>query len=232
MQVISASKIDIGAYGKTSAGDVYRVHVKVKNIKNRADDIINSISNSCWISKLGLVEQASYSARAKKTVIRLVDNILSKVDDVVTDEFGEYLVSQTAKDTLSYNYEHLSVPLAELWKEKIAGNPGFDFHSESKSNMIAFGEAKYSSKINPHTIAVKQIVFFVENKKDIMELVDLQHFVSKQAIDNAMQNKKAFVAAFSINGKNYNQIFDTVIKSNIIDPLLNYPELYLIGVEL
>ena len=44
-------------------------------------------------------------------------------------EFGEFLVSSVAQSTLEENYQHTKFPLAEIWKEKAKGNPGFDFHT-------------------------------------------------------------------------------------------------------
>ncbi|MDD3033094.1 MAG: hypothetical protein PHT25_00735 [Bacteroidales bacterium] len=172
MEIISIDNVNMADYGKTSTGEVYKIHVKITDIESRAKEIIQSISNSSWINNLGIIEQLSYSARAKKTIEKLVKEIFEKVDNVISEEFGEYLVSESAKDSLINHMRHTSIPLAEMWKEKKTGNPGFDFHTESPSNLISFGEAKYSSNSNPHTVAINQIVGFINEDKDTMELVD------------------------------------------------------------
>ena len=168
----------------------------------------------------------------KKQLKKLVNEIFNKVNNTVTEEFGEYLVSISAKDILITKLDHKNIPLAELWKEKISGNPGFDFHTESPSYLITFGEAKYSSSINPHTHALSQIVDFINEKKDEADLIHLRNFASCKAVENAMNQKKAFVAAFSLNGTQFERIFNTVLTSSRIEPLLEYPELYIIGVEI
>jgi hypothetical protein len=232
MEIKRIEIIDMSKFGKTAKGLVYCIHIKISDIESHAKEIINSISDTSWIKRLGVIEQKSYNARALQTINKLVTEIFEKVESVVSQEFGEYLVSISAKDTLKNNLDHKDIPLSELWKEKISGNPGFDFHTESPTKLISFGEAKYSSSSNPHSDAVNQIVGFIQNKKDEMELIDLKYFTSKEAIENALDEKKGFVAAFSINGKQYDRIFNTILKSDDIDPLLDFPEFYLIGVEI
>ena len=119
-----------------------------------------------------------------------------------------------------------------IFKEQKSGNPGFDFHTESFSNIIAFGEAKYSASINPYTKALSQIVDFIGLCKDDMELTDLSNFVSGQAIDRALNGVKAYIAAFSLNSKKPETILTKVLNSEYLSKLLSYPELYLIGVEI
>ena len=86
--------------------------------------------------------------------------------------------------------------LQKLWKEKISGNPGFDFHTETPTEFIAFGEAKYRAASNAYNLALKQIKDFIQEKKDLKELSDLKNFVGAKAISNISNlNLKAFIAA-------------------------------------
>lgn len=231
MEIKSIETVNMKDFGKTSTGLVFKIHVKIHDIEKRAKDIIQSISNDSWIKDLGVVEQLSYAARAKKTIEKLVTEIFEKVENTVTVEFGEYLVSESAKDSLINHLKHTHIPLAEMWKEKKTGNPGFDFHTESSTNLISFGEAKYSSNSNPHTVAINQIVGFINDGKDTMELVDLKNFTTPEAIENAVMGARAYIAAFSVNGQQYDRIFKTAIESDGFDKLLGFPELYIIGVE-
>lgn len=141
------------------------------------------------------------------------------------------MISLSAQDALESTLQHRKVPLAEIFKERLTGNSGFDFHTESHSNMVAFGEAKYSGSINPYSNALVQIVDFISDEKDVIELTDLSKFVSDGAIDNAIRGEKAYIAAFSINAAKPGRIFTNILKSKYIKDLLSYPELYLIGVE-
>ncbi|MDD4210339.1 MAG: hypothetical protein PHI52_08405 [Bacteroidales bacterium] len=64
-----------------------------------------------------------------------------------------------------------------------------------------------------------------------MELVDLKNFSSPLAIENAVNGSRAYIAAFSVNGQQYDRIFKTAIESDGFEKLLAFPELYIIGVE-
>ena len=63
-----------------------------------------------------------------------------------------------------------------------------------------------------------------------MELTDLKHFVSAQAKDNFLNNKKGFAISFSINSQNPQTIIDNAITSEKINNIANYDEFYIIGV--
>jgi hypothetical protein len=232
MEIITKELVDLSKYNKSGSASVHLVHVKIKDHQERAREMIDTIKDTSWISKLDVIGQRAYSARANQTIERIVNDVLSKVDNTVSSSFGEYLVSESAQVILSSQFQHVKLPLAELWKEKVEGNPGFDFHTESPAQYIVFGEAKYSSSDNPHTDALKQAVGFIASKKDDMDLADLRSLASKEAVENCVAFYKGYAIAFSINGSRYDQIFSTVLKSNDLDELLSYPEVYLIGIEL
>lgn len=231
MEVVSVKRENMDDYGKVASGLVCSAHVKITNISLHAQELIKIISDTSWIYKLDAVEQATFSARANRTIDKLVDDILKKVDDVISEEFGEYMISATAQRTLESHLKHTNIPLAELLKEKISGNPGFDFHTESTSNLISFGEAKYSGHSNPHGLALRQIADFIELEKDNAELLILKSFVTESAVDNALNGSKAYVAAFSVNSESPQKIISNALRSDFIDALLGFPELYIIGVE-
>jgi len=230
MEIVEIKKEDMLIHGKTTDCLVHKLHIVIKDIPSYVADLIKTIKDTGWITKLGAVEQVTFDARSKRTIEKIVNDILLKVENVVTAEFGEFMVSSSAQRALNEGLGHVQVPLAELWKEKVIGNPGFDFHTESTGNLIAFGEAKYSGSINPHGIAIDQILDFISLEKDKAELTDVQNFVSKVAVGKFLEGHRAFVAAFSING-DAQKVLDRVLRSKKIEGLLNYPEVYLIGVE-
>lgn len=230
MEIISIKEEDMSEYGKTATGSVFSAHVKISDIESRAAEMIKIISNTSWIDKLNAVEKETFRARSQRTIEKLVGLIRTRIENEISTEFGEFLISETAQSTLG-KLGHTKVPLAELLKEKVTGNPGFDFHTESISKLIAFGEAKFSSSTNPHLNALSQIVEFIELEKDTAELIIIQNFVSIEATENSLDGKRAYVAAFSINSKNPGQIIKNALKSSAIDQLLNFPEIYVIGIE-
>lgn len=231
MKIISLKEEDMAKYGKAAKGRIFSAHVRISDVPALATELVALISDTSWINKLDIVERTSYMARAAPTIRKLVDSVLTKAESPISSEFGEYMISTTAQRTLLDRLTHQHVPLAELLKEKVSGNPGFDFHTESETQLIAFGEAKYSGTTNPHRAALEQIDSFIQQKKDDMELVMIRPFVTSYAVNNFTAGKKAFVAAFSINSASPDQIIANALSSDAIDCLLDYPEVYVIGVE-
>lgn len=231
INIIDWREIDISNYWKISTWKIFIIHIRVTNIKDIANKMIVNIQDKSWINNLDLIDKEAYTERMEPTVNKLVNDIFKNVEDDVTEDFWEYLVSHSAWESLNKLHSHIVIPLAELWKEQITWNPWFDFHTETSTELIAFWESKYRSNWNSYRDALEQISSFITNKKDIKELSDLRRFVSNNASDNAINWDKAYVAAFSINWTRYNQIFDNVLNSEYINPLLNYPEIYLIWVE-
>ena len=119
MKLVKLEKVNLSEYNKTSDCDVYIMHVKIDDIRKRADEITNTIRDDSWIEKLTPDLKLAYRARARKTINKIINNILVKVKDVVTEDFGEYLVSMTAKDALREYKEHKDIPLAELLGKKL-----------------------------------------------------------------------------------------------------------------
>lgn len=232
MEVVWFKKVNMNAYGVDTDCDVYAAYIKVANIDNRAGEMIETLSNTSWIDPLSATKKATFKATSKRTIAKLVDNIHARVQhDKLTDDFGEYLVSDTALEVLERVYKHVRVPLAELLKEKLTGNPGFDFHSECKTKLISFGEAKYSAGSSPYNRALKQIKDFVELEKDMAELIVLENFVSDVATGRCLEGEKSYSAAFSLNG-DPERMFENAIKNSHLKELLDHHELYLIGVEI
>lgn len=234
VRILNIKKIELNTLGfdkQPYNEKITILHVGIDNIKQRAEDITKIISDTSWISVLNVIEQITFEARVKRTIEKLINEVLNNINDKVTEDFGQYLVSVSSQEALCNKCNHSVVPLAELIKEKITGNPGFDFHTETNESYIAFGEAKYSSGDSPYSEALIQISDFIEKEKDKSELLLLSSFVSVHARDNFVAGKKAFVAAFSINAKDIIRIFVNILNSEHLTPLLKYQGLYLIGVE-
>lgn len=212
--------------------EVHYVHVVITDIKSSAQNIVTTILDTSWMANLTPINKKSFEARSHKTINYLVDSIFKKVEDLDISEFGEYLVSFAAQESLCLTFNHKRVPIAEIFKERLIGNMGFDFHTETPKKIILFGEAKYSSNDNPYTEALSQINDFLKESKDAGEIIDLQHLVSPEACQEFDSNKKAFAAAFSVNAEKPSTVQGNALKSAHLLSLLTHSEIYLIGVEI
>jgi hypothetical protein len=230
MEIVKFENKDMTKYGITTTCQVYCIHVKVTKIYECAQEMITSISNKSWIEELDLVLQSAYRAKAEPTIEKLVNGILKKIKNEVTSEFGEYMISHSAQLALEEK-SHIKFPLAELLKGRVSGNEGFDFHTESTSQHIMFGEAKYCTRDTPRAEALGQIIKLIGERKDNAELEILLNFATQDACKKAALGKKGYVAAFSLNAKNPEIIFENALKSAHVKELLVHQELYLIGIE-
>ncbi len=209
------------------------VHAQLSDVGELAQQIHDMIMDQSWLSNLSVISKASYEQRAKDTINSIIKGILSKVTNNVTEDLGELIVSTQGQYLLENEHKHKRFPLAELWKEKRRGNPGFDFHTETPSDLITFGEAKYNSNQAAYGIALKQINDFIEDKKDTKEMSDLEHFASQNAQQNfILRNQKAFAAAFSVHTDEPDVIIKNIKENTKFQELLQYPELYLIGIQI
>lgn len=230
MTIIWAKEEDLSAYQKSSEGKVYSALVNITDISGIASNMLENVKDTSWIDQMDTVAQITFKATAERTIEKLVKCIISQSDDNLSEDFGEYMISDTAQEILSSEFYHQKLPIAELIKEKVSGNPGFDFHTEGPEKIISYGEAKYSGVTTRYSDALTQIADFISNKKDDAELNTLQKLVTQQAIENYTSGQKAYTAAFSVNANDPEKIMVNTLLSTHIDPLLEHKEIYIIGI--
>lgn len=230
MKLLWIEEIDLASLGKKSNTKVFTACVSISDISSTAKELILRVRDTSYLSKMDFSDQQAFLAVAQPTIEKLADDIFAKVEDSVTTDFGEYLVSDSAQTLLEQQFDHKKLPLAEIIKPRKSGNEAFDFHTASPDDVLTFGEAKYSSSANPYKDALDQIVGFIKDKKDVGELIVLKHFSSKNSVDNVAAGKKSYAAAFLINAKDPKSILKKSLSH--IDDLLGHEELYLIGVTI
>ena len=209
----------------------YISFIKISDVNSCAKQLLAEISNTSWINDLNSVAKMSYEDTAKETIVKLVE-IFKSIDNKVTKDFGELMISIGSGHCLKDKHKHLVLPLSELWKEKISNNHGFDFHTLSPDSTFSFGEAKYVSKGNSCTSAAKQVHRFCLEGKDKRDAVHLLNFSDSLAIENLSNGKKGYAVAFSINSKNYKKILINSLANEDIKSLTKLcDELFIIGVK-
>lgn len=215
----------------TPACDVNCIHIKIKDFRAVINELEEHITDTSWINGLDEISKLAFKANVQKTIDDIVNNIISKITTNVTIDIGEYLVSYAAQTALESAFTHKRIPLAELLKEKVSGNPGFDFHTISASKYLVFGEAKFSLTDTPRADSLNQIDRFI-GSKDHGELLWLKPFLEDETIAHIVDGSKGYTAAFSFNGKNILTIFQNALDSDVLKQILAHKELYLIAVEI
>lgn len=208
--------------------------VDPEDISTTLNIILSTLTDLSWITKFDQdYEKSAFNSRAKKTIDDIKKKFQLCIDDNITREAGEYVVSELARETIVNQLKYLDIPLAELIGKKRSGNPGFDFHSQNSiTETIIFGEAKYNSQTTSHSMALKQIVKFINDNKDIEDLLDIKHFCTSLALDRANNGQKGFAAAFSSKNAETNKIIEQITKNTHFNSLLNYEEMILVAIDL
>lgn len=215
--------------GAIAVTHVFCVHIT--DVRAYAESLVKEITDTSWISQLNSVGRMSYENIATRTIEKLVD-LFNSIENKVTADFGEFMVSLSSGNCLKEKHLHTCLPISELWKEKILGNHGFDFHTISPEERFSFGEAKYQSSGNAYTSAAKQAHEFSKVGKDKSDAVHLANFGSALSIQNLEEDKKGYVVSFSLNSEDYASILNNALKNEDVVALSRRcDELYLIGVK-
>lgn len=238
MTIKSISKIDTTEYGYPKHDHVYAILVEVEAAKaqQEASSLLSIVTDTSWVNNFDAIDKASLLACAQPTIDKIINSILAKVGNKIEKEFGEYLISYSAQLTLVDTLSHKPIPLPEFYKEKISGNPGFDFHTVSSNDIIVFGEAKYNSAKTPYDDAESQVNDFLQmippKQKHIKELKELRKFTGDIPATNVINNHFGVTAAFSIHAKKAELAMKNSIKYQEFKKLLDNDEIYVIGVHI
>lgn len=200
-------------------------------------EIYNSLADICWINALPNVSRIfrkSIQKRAEGTINALKKELTLNPDSTLSSSAGEYVVSELARSTVVNDLGYLDIPLGELFKQKVKGNPGFDFFAVNpQSVVLLFGEAKYSSRTNAYDEAFSQIVRFAEEEeKDIQDMTDLEHLCPSEAQDKVADGIKGYIAAFASTSMSDDVLKAHIEKNKSYQKLLKYEEIVCVAVNL
>ena len=228
--VIECFKISDKGY---SHPNVIFIRIEPSDLKTTINDII------CSLNKLSRIEnfdkeyiKKSIKIRASRTAEHLSNKLNNFAQDKVTTDIGETVVSELSRLAIVNELEYRDIPLAELFKQKISGNHGFDFFSETLSQFIVFGEAKYVSNSNGYGRALEQIERFIIEERDTSDLNDIDRFVSDSSLNNHTKNDKAFACAFSATSIKSETLIDNILNNDNFNKIKHHREIILIAVNI
>lgn len=123
--VIECFKISDKGY---SHPNVIFIRIEPSDLKTTINDIICALNNLSWIETFDKEYiKKSFKIRASKTAKHLSNKLNNFAQDKVTTDIGETVVSELSRLAIVNELEYRDIPLAELIKQKISGNHGFDF---------------------------------------------------------------------------------------------------------
>src|SRR5690554_4297844 len=199
------------------AGGVIRVcHVIVKNLGVISEALAQKVLDTSWMMSLDAGSQRAYRKTVGETAAALVEVFESaRVSSEVGAEFGEIMVSIGSTKALEKIFNHVVLPIAELWKPQLKQNEGFDFHTVCTEQLINFGEAKYSGGTSPHGSAIIQSEKFLKAEKHLRDYVHLRELAPAEAVNNLNNDSFGIVISFSINANDPLKVLSNAIESAV-----------------
>lgn len=209
------------------------IRIQPTNIQITLHEVFSSIAELSWLENFDQdYIRNSFRERAQHTIEYIANNIITNKTDSITEDSGEYVVSELARKSVVETYNYLDIPIAELIKKQKVGNPGFDFYTENKNQIILFGEAKYKSGYGAYQSALAQIERFEQARTDIEDLVDIDKFCCVEALENANNGRKGFIAAFSSKETRTDVLIKHIKKNVNFQTLCNHEELICVAVNI
>lgn len=210
------------------------IRIDPENLQDTLADIMETLMDLSWLSCFDEdYMRSSFKIRAEKTIADIQKKFSDCSDDSVTKEAGEYVVSELARQSLLDQMSYLHIPLSELLGMKISGNPGFDFHSQNKvTNTVIFGEAKFNSRQSAYSPAITQVTEFIKDKKDIMQVADLNRFCTPSALSRANDGFKGFAIAFSAKSTPSDRMIKSILSHPDFTKILPFEEIIIVAVNL
>lgn len=222
-------------------GNVFVCHTVVSDLEKIALELSNRVIDHSWVADLDNTAKRAYEMTALRTAQALVEIFKAKLseDNKIASEFGELMVSMGSSKALEVVFGHRCLPLAELWKPKLSQNEGFDFHTVCASNIINFGEAKFSISSSPYggvsgdtSGAGGQADGFISATKHLMDGVHLRSLAGDNATDNLDNDQFGVVLAFSINAVNPLLVLKNAIEnSRTYENIKRAKNIYIVGVS-
>lgn len=221
---------------KSSANPkIHLCHVNISDLEKIALELSRSVMNTSWIMDMDEGARRSYKRTVSDTASSLVEVFNAAIDDnKVSGEFGELMVSMGSSRALNVIFQHISLPISELWKPQSKQNEGFDFHTVCNKKIINFGEAKFLSPpaASPVSIAANQANQFFTEDKHFRDRVHLVNLIHDDAISNLDKGLCGMVVAFSMNANKPLTVYKNAISK--VESLSFFGKLdnvYVVGVS-
>jgi len=217
----------------SQAENVKLCFIEISDIHKIASALTMQVQDTSWMMEIDKSTRRSYNKTVEETAKKLVKVFkIASGTGGVAGEFGESMVSMGSARALEILFNHIVLPVAELWKPQAKQNEGFDFHTVCSEEVINFGEAKFVSSGNSHGNAISQSAGFIDKEKHFRDRVHLINLVSKNTINNLDDDDFGVIAAFSINSDNPLDIFKNALESaQKTYPSRNVKFVYLVGVK-
>ena len=215
----------------------FYIRINVTDKLTSLQNIFKSLIDLSWIDSFFSNDEwlkESMQERSLITIRKISEDFDHGQNPSIKKETGEKMISEISRRTLIEDFDYWAMPIAELFKQKADGNPGFDFHTMIiEDEVLMFGEAKYITGYTAYNSAMNQIGTFIDQRKDIRDLAEVAYFMpNSNPLNKAVNNIKGYVAAFSTNGQSDEYIIPKVIHHRNYNKLSQYYRFIAIAIDI
>lgn len=235
--LLASLPIDVSEVGAENDDPLRFLSVSITDFSQFVVHIIKLLMNQTWMNDLLRPDDDGVYMElvASRTRDKLMPYFKEYQDNPIKKtkahaEFKEYAVSYSAQGALRKQYKHKGLPLAELIKEQVSQNPGFDFHMLRPDCVFVFGEAKYRSSSKGFVDALMKVHELVNDRKHISDCGSLNKFY-RGAVRNCYNEGFALALAFSLSGTDIESKKEDWEKRIKELELLSGRDIYVIGVK-
>ena len=122
-----------------SPAKVQFFRIDPEDISATLSDILRTLMDLSWLSKFDQdFEQKAFASRAKKTIDDIKEKFDKCVDDSISKDAGEYVVSELARETMVSELDYLEFLLMSLLVRSALGILGLIFIRRIKLRIRLF----------------------------------------------------------------------------------------------
>ncbi|MBA5198278.1 hypothetical protein H2Y56_02900 [Pectobacterium aroidearum] len=99
MNLITKASTPMSDYAVGAKGIIHSIAIEIVDIKSRVKDMHKIITDTSWLEPLNIINSTTYAARSEPTINKIVNDILSKVEDEISSDHSQYGNSYTAMES-------------------------------------------------------------------------------------------------------------------------------------
>ena len=80
MILASFTETAMSDYASGTTGTIYSLGIDISDIEKRVQEMHKVITDTSWLEPLDIIDQSTYAARSKPTIVKVVEDILSNVE--------------------------------------------------------------------------------------------------------------------------------------------------------
>ena len=98
-------------YDASATGKIFSIALEISDLEQRVAEMLAVALDTSWLNELDVIDRMGYEARSRRTIEKITNEILKNVESEISEDFGEYMVSDVAQSALNQHLAHIRLPL-------------------------------------------------------------------------------------------------------------------------